>query len=308
MSKVTSILLALLAVAVIICAVIYGVDRTATPTRDAIKPKTNQSITPVAEDSTAPVSLGEDALPVLSHSTKGWGPGHEVNDLNQPTSAVAFQAKYEDIGGIFVFPDDGQVIYLTFDLGYENGYTEPILDALDAHGVKGTFFITMDYVKEAPEIVERIIRDGHTLANHTVKHPSMPGVSDARVREEITVLHDYIKENYGYEMTLFRYPKGEYSEYTLSLINNLGYKSIFWSFAYKDWVVDAQPDPSAALTRMTDALHPGAIYLLHAVSSTNAKVMDQFLTNAAQAGYTFGLVDQKLGLVEVEAKVEGILD
>ncbi len=319
MSKVTSILLALLALAVLLCAVYYGVNRT-TASQETVDPSSysarnagqNNPDTPAPADNgsglTSPASSEKTSVPLddLSHSKMGWGPGREVNDLNQPVSAVEYQSRYEELGGYFVFPDDGKTIYLTFDLGYENGHTEGILDALDAHNVKGTFFVTMDYLKEAPEIVERIIRDGHTLANHTVKHPSLPDVSDERLEEELMGLHDYVLQEYGYEMTLFRYPMGEFSEYTLAQINELGYKSIFWSFAYRDWVTDDQPDPASSLERVTEALHPGAIYLLHAVSSTNEQIMDDFLSNAEAQGYTFGLIDQKLGLVEPEP--EGILD
>ncbi len=315
MSKVTSILLALLAAAVIVCAVSTGVGRQ-TPaepsggTAQRTSPRTWDLDGLPAPEPAAPASAPNAGIELdsLSHDKMGWGPGREVNSLNQPTSAVEYQNKYESLGGYFVFPEDGNTIYLTFDLGYENGHTAGILDALAAHNAKGTFFITMDYVNEAPEIVERIIREGHTLANHTVKHPSMPEVSDERLREEITGLHDYILEQYGYEMTLFRYPMGEFSEYTLAQINELGYKSIFWSFAYKDWVTDAQPDPAESLRRVTDALHPGAIYLLHAVSSTNEQIMGDFLTNAEQQGYNFGLIDRKLGLVETQPREEGILD
>lgn len=304
MSKISSVLLALLAVAVIICAVATGVRRTDS-NNDTSLPRNADSS---RNSETAAAQQNNVVLESLSRSKEGWGPGREVNELNQPTSAVQYQQKYSPFGGEFIFPDDGQIIYLTFDLGYENGYTEAILDALAEHGAKGTFFVTMDYVEEAPMIVERIIREGHTLANHTVKHPSMPDVSDERLRQEIMGLHDFILEKYGYEMTLFRYPMGEFSEYTLAKIDQLGYKSIFWSFAYKDWVVDAQPDPAASLDRLTEALHPGGIYLLHAVSSTNAQIMGDFLTAAEQQGYSFGLVDRRLGLVETQPKEEGILD
>ena len=236
----------------------------------------------------------------LSRAKIGWGPGTEVNDKNQPTGAISAQEKYSELGGHFIFPEDEKTLYLTFDLGYENGYTEAILDALDTRGIKGTFFVTMDYVKEAPHIVQRIIDGGHTLGNHTVKHPSVPDISDERITSELMDLHYYIQENFGYTMTVFRYPMGEFSEHSLRYIDNLGYKSIFWSFAYVDWKTDAQPGHKTAMEKITGAMHDGAIYLLHAVSSTNAAIMGSFLDIALDEGYSFGLIDIKLGLVEPE--------
>ncbi|MEA4912694.1 MAG: polysaccharide deacetylase family protein [Oscillospiraceae bacterium] len=252
----------------------------------------------------------EDAqtqAPALSTTKIGWGPGTNHNDRNQTVDSVAAQEKYEQLGGYFIFPEDTGVIYLTFDLGYENGYTEKILDTLREKNVKATFFITMDYAKEAPDIVRRIIDEGHTLGNHTVKHPSIPTVSDARVRAELMDLHDYVLDNFGYTMRLFRYPMGEFSEHTLSLINTLGYKSIFWSFAYKDWITDDQPDESYALQRTTDYLADGSIYLLHAVSATNAAIMGDLVDAARSRGFEFGLIDARLGLVETAQREESIL-
>lgn len=236
-----------------------------------------------------------DAVETLSKTKEGWGLGPAKNDKGQPEDALSYQQRYEPLGAYFVFPEDDNIIYLTFDLGYENGYTPQILDTLKEKGVKATFFITKEYVDDAPDIVRRIIDEGHCLGNHTMSHPSIPTVSDDRVKSEISELHHYILENYGYTMTLFRYPMGEFSEYTLEMINNMGYKSVFWSFAYKDWITDTQPDPAASLDKITDALHPGAIYLLHAVSSTNAAILGDFIDNASAKGYTFKLVDERLG-------------
>ncbi|MEG1383732.1 MAG: polysaccharide deacetylase family protein [Oscillospiraceae bacterium] len=313
MNKLTSLLLGLLAVAVIACAVFFGVSRTrqniGTPSQDrqgrAYSNRDNSYIEPNRTASTDERRVGIDSL---SKSKIGWGPGREVNEKNQTVSSIEAQNKYSKLGGYFIFPDDDRVIYLTFDLGYENGHTESILDSLAKHKVKGTFFITQDYVNSSPLIVERIIREGHTLANHTVKHPSVPSISDARLNDEIMHLHTFILDKYGYSMTLFRYPMGEFSEYSLAKISEFGYKSIFWSFAYKDWVTDAQPDPDSSLKKIVGSLHPGAIFLLHAVSSTNDMIMNDFLIEAELLGYRFGLIDEKLGLVESEPKEETVLN
>jgi peptidoglycan-N-acetylmuramic acid deacetylase len=214
----------------------------------------------------------------------------EVNDKNQPTGALYGLDKYGELGGYFILPDAGNTVYLTYDLGYENGYTAPVLDALKEKGVKGVFFVTMDYVKTAPELVRRIIDEGHVLGNHSVHHPSMPACSAEEAKQEILGLHDYVKENFGYEMTLFRFPRGEFSEKTLVQARDLGYASVFWSYAYVDWKTDAQPEVSASLAKLTKAAHPGAIYLLHTVSSTNAALMGDLIDNLHAAGYTVGLL------------------
>lgn len=226
----------------------------------------------------------------LSGSTVGWGQGVEVNELNQPTGALYGMQKYGELGGWFIRPGDGNTVYLTYDLGYENGYTAPVLDALKEKGVKGVFFVTMDYVKTAPELVRRIIDEGHVLGNHSVHHPSMPSCSPQEAEQEILGLHDYVKENFGYEMTLFRFPRGEFSEKTLVQARDLGYASVFWSYAYVDWKTDAQPPVAASLEKLTKAAHPGAIYLLHTVSSTNAALMGDLIDNLRAAGYTIGLL------------------
>ncbi|MEG0750444.1 MAG: polysaccharide deacetylase family protein [Oscillospiraceae bacterium] len=301
MNALKSVLLALLALFVVLAAVIYGYA-------SDIKMHEQAEDPPVLSEKAkeTPVSSDSDTVPrrELSHSKIGWGTGNAVNELNQTVDSISAQNKYSDLGAYFIFPEDDKVIYLTFDLGYENGYTGSILDTLAKSDVKATFFATQEYINQAPLIVERIILEGHTLANHTVKHPSMPDVSDERERSEIMMLHNFVKEKYGYEMTLFRYPMGEFSEHSLELVNTLGYKSIFWSFAYRDWLTDAQPDPTAALNKINSALHPGAIYLLHAVSSTNDAILNEFINQTLARGYRFKLIDERLGLVDSPAPLE----
>lgn len=302
MNALKSVILAILVFLVITAAVIYGLSRGYEKPEEPLPPPGGDSM-PVQTDerevvNDAPRLAAPDDGEGLSRDKHGWGLGAAKDAQGRPLDAVDAQSKYSDLGGVFVFPEDEKAIYLTFDLGYENGYTSTILDTLARHGVKGTFFITREYADDAPEVVERIIKEGHTLGNHTAKHPSMPDVSDERQRDEIMSLHEYIKDKYGYEMTLFRYPMGEYSEHSLSLVNGLGYKSIFWSFAYKDWLTDAQPDAASSLARVSDALHPGAIYLLHAVSSTNDAIMGDFITQAREKGYDFALIDEKLGTAQ----------
>lgn len=242
-----------------------------------------------AENVTRPAAaLRRGLLASLSNETVGWGQGVEVNGENQPTGALQGQEKYGPLGAYYIFPDAGKTVYLTFDLGYENGNTAAILDALKEKGVRGTFFVTMDYVKSAPELVRRILNEGHILGNHSVTHPSMPSCSDEKAENEVMELHEYVRQNFGCTMSLFRFPRGEFSERTLALVHGLGYTSVFWSYAYVDWKTDAQPDAAASLAKLLKAAHPGAIYLLHTVSSTNAALMGDLIDGLRAAGYTVG--------------------
>ena len=154
--------------------------------------------------------------------------------------------------------------------------------------VKAVFFVTYDYCVSAPDLVERMIAEGHTVGNHSYSHPSFPQCSEEEVKEEVTLLHDYVKENFGYEMTLFRFPKGEFSEKTLFQLDNLGYTSVFWSFAYVDWNADAQTDAKEAFDTITSATHSGGIYLLHAVSKANADCLGDVIDYWKNNGYTVG--------------------
>ena len=211
-----------------------------------------------------------------------WGLGKEKNDKNQPLDAVQAQEKYSAYNARFL-PADGKIM-LTFDAGYENGCTGKILDTLKEKNVKAVFFVTYDYCRTSPELVQRMIDEGHTVGNHSYTHPSFPDCSENEIIEEIMVLHDYVAEKFGYTMSLFRFPKGEFSEKALSVVKSLGYTSVFWSFAYSDWDVNAQPDAKEALQKIKDSTHSG-IYLLHSVSETNAKILGEIIDCWQNEGY-----------------------
>lgn len=224
----------------------------------------------------------------LSTSIVDWGLGRHMDDKNRPNDALVAQKQYGAYNAMFI-GEDSQTIYLTFDEGYEYGYTESILDTLKEKNVQAVFFVTEPYAKSEPELVQRMIDEGHVVGNHSVTHPSagIPSLSIEEQQEEILGNHQYIKDNFGYEMDLFRYPAGKFSEQSLAVINNCGYKSIFWSFAYMDYDVENQPDEEESLARMTERLHPGAVYLLHAESKTNAAVLGDFIDAAKSQGYCF---------------------
>ena len=157
----------------------------------------------------------------LDNTRRGYDPGNGRDAANRPTGAVAAQEKAAKYGAVFIAPPSNNV-YLTFDLGYENGYTSKILDTLAEKNAKEIFFVTMGYCKISPAVVARIINEGHILGNHSVSHKSFPTLTVAEMKKEIQGLHDYIKTRYGYEMFLFRPPMGEYSERSLAVAQNRG--------------------------------------------------------------------------------------
>lgn len=214
-----------------------------------------------------------------------WGPGRAENH-QRPADPVALQAKYGDLDAKFIMNDD-KFICLTFDEGYENGYTPAILDTLKSKGVKAIFFLTYDFVKDNPELVQRMIDEGHIIGNHTYRHYTLDEVSPEDATEEIVFLDNYMKDKFKYRMTLFRFPKGEFSESRLALADSLGYKSVFWSFAYADWDVNNPADSNEALKTITDNFHNGEIMLLHAVSKTNAEILGKVIDSAKEQGYQF---------------------
>ena len=224
-------------------------------------------------------------LPAYSAAAVGYGQGTARDDRNRPTGALDFQAAYGSSGAYALTPDERRVI-LTFDQGYENGYTASILDTLREKNVTAMFFLTGDYAKREPELVQRMMREGHMLGNHGMTHAALPELDDAAIETEIMSLHDYMLSQYGYEMQYFRPPCGEYDARALEKVHDLGYKTVFWSMAYVDWNTDAQPEPAAALEQLTDAAHGGAIYLLHSVSSTNAEILGALIDALRAKGYT----------------------
>lgn len=224
----------------------------------------------------------------LDNSLIGWGLGRDKDAAGRPLDAVNAQKKYKDYSSLFIDLSESKTLYLTFDEGYENGYTAEILDTLKEKGVKAAFFVTYDYCKSSPELVERMIAEGHAVGNHSYTHPSFPKCSDEQIENEITVLHDYVKDNFGYEMTLFRFPMGEFSERTLRRVSELGYTSVFWSFAYQDWDMDKQPSSAEAFDTVTDSTHDGGVYLLHAVSKANAEALGDIIDYWREQGYTVG--------------------
>lgn len=184
--------------------------------------------------------------------------------------------------------DGEKPVFLTFDCGYENGYTPGILDVLQKHRAPAAFFVCKHFIEDQPDLIRRMKEEGHVVGNHTANHICMPENDDRTVREEIAENADYMKEATGYEMDpFFRPPKGEYSERTLQITKNMGYTTIFWSLAYVDYDVNNQPGADYVINQFDQYIHPGAIPLIHNISESNAQALDTVLTNLDNAGYTF---------------------
>ncbi len=185
--------------------------------------------------------------------------------------------------------ENGKTLYLTFDAGFENGNTAPILDALAKHNAKATFFLVKNYLDTAPELVRRMVAEGHTVGNHTATHPDMSKIADhAAFQKELNDLEDAYRTLVGSNMEkLYRPPQGNFSESNLKMAQEMGYRTFFWSLAYVDWYVDRQPTREQALEKLTARVHPGAIVLLHSTSATNAQILDELLTKWEAMGYRF---------------------
>ncbi len=230
-----------------------------------------------------------DNISALNGETLDWGQGTNVDEQNRPTGSLSYQEKFKDYTADFIVPTTEKKIYLTLDEGYEYGCTPTILSTLKEKGVKAVFFVTQPYINSSPELVRQMIDDGHILGNHSLTHPSagLPSQSVEEQQKEVMDVHNFVKENYNYDMFLFRFPAGKFSEQSLAVLNNCGYRSVFWSFAYLDYDVENQPDEGESLNKMLERLHPGAIYLLHAESWTNTNVLGSFIDKAREAGYEF---------------------
>ena len=228
---------------------------------------------------------------ILSNQKIGWGikraENHEQPDLGKVNLELI--NKYD---GIAIGNKEKKYVYLTFDNGYEAGYTGKILDTLKENKVSATFFITAHYLNTASDLVQRMIDEGHIVGNHTVNHKSMPDISNDEIKEEVMKLHTTVYEKFGYEMKYIRPPKGEYSERTLSFTNSLGYKTVMWSLAYDDWDEKKQGRTEYGKEKILSNIHPGCVMLLHATSKDNAEILGDVIKEIKNMGYEFRSIDQ----------------
>lgn len=186
-----------------------------------------------------------------------------------------------------------KVIYITFDAGYENGNISRILDTLCDKGVPAAFFVLSNLIIKEPNLVRRMIDEGHLVCNHTRKHKSVPNLTPDETRAELESLEQLCYEQTGYEMPkYFRYPEGNYSKQSALVLEKMGYKTFFWSVAYADWDNEKQPACEYAIEALKKQTHPGAVVLLHPTSATNADIMENIIDIWRGMGYRFGTLDE----------------
>ncbi|MBR0350971.1 MAG: delta-lactam-biosynthetic de-N-acetylase [Clostridia bacterium] len=227
----------------------------------------------------------------LSNEKIGWGIKRNDNH-EQPDVGSRNKQLLDNADGLCLGNKDQKIVYLTFDNGYEAGYTSKILEVLKQNNVKATFFITAHYLNSQPELVKQMIDEGHIVGNHTVNHKSMPSLTEEQIKKEVMDLHQAVYEKYNYEMKYIRPPMGEYSEKTLAVTNSLGYKTVMWSFAYEDWDEKNQPNEEKSKQKILNNLHNGEIILLHATSKTNTNILDSVLKEIKAQGYEIRSIDE----------------
>jgi len=241
----------------------------------------------LAQTKASPPVISADSLNTAGLSNKKLSWYIVKNKDHQPTRGAA-ELDISAYDGYYLGDTSYKYIWLTFDQGYENGYTALILDTLKEKGVHAAFFCVGTYIRDSPDLVKRMVAEGHMVVNHSEYHPSFPDISDQDVLDEIYGAAKRYKDLTGLDMpAFFRPPSGEYSERTMYITKAAGYKTIFWSLAYQDWLVDQQPGKEFAFNTVMDNLHNGEILLLHAVSSSNAEALPDIIDAVKAQGYEF---------------------
>ena len=239
------------------------------------------------------------ALPGRSDETVlpvgAWGLSFPQEGQTPVGNADAAQLAVYD--AVYVGDPQAPVIYLTFDAGYENGYTEQILDVLAKHDAPAAFFVVGTYIEQNPALVRRMAEEGHTVGNHTWHHYDMAQIADEAVfAEELDSVARAYEDAVGEPMPrYYRPPRGVYSEENLRMAQALGYRTVFWSLAYRDWLRDEQPTQEQAFAKLLPRIHNGAILLLHSTSATNAEILDELLLRYEALGFRFGTLDELFG-------------
>ena len=248
--------------------------------------------TPTPEITPTPKAPSAPSGPIASLDNTGSGWGFVKVKGAKPSIPKKTQELFKKYDTYYMDPREEKVLYLTFDEGYENGFTAPILDTLKRCEVPAAFFITGSYFDREQELVKRMVEEGHIVGNHTENHPNLHKLSDPeKMRAEFTELDDKFYNTFGEHMKYMRPPEGEYSERVLALAKDAGYKTILWSFAYKDWLRDDVRGSQYAFDAVTPYLHSGSIILLHAVSQDNSDALEDIINYAKEAGYVFKSLD-----------------
>nr|WP_230505291.1 delta-lactam-biosynthetic de-N-acetylase [Sutcliffiella rhizosphaerae] len=226
-----------------------------------------------------------------STTTSHWGFKRSTN--HEPPDAGEKYSKLLKKHDAFYLGDTSKKeIYLTFDNGYENGYTSQVLDVLKRKKVPAAFFVTGYYLKDQPKLVKRMVKEGHIVGNHSWHHPDMTKVNDVRFKKELDMVKEEFQKITGIEtMTYLRPPRGTFSDRSLALASEMGYQHVFWSLAYVDWQTDQQKGWRYAYDNIMKQIHPGAVLLLHSVSKDNADAMERVIDDLQKQGYEFKSLD-----------------
>lgn len=218
----------------------------------------------------------------------GWG-FVKSKDGEKPELG-AYEDLIEPYHAFYMGQSNEKVIYLTFDNGYEAGYTGQILDVLEEHDVQATFFVTGHYAKEEGDLLKRMVNEGHIIGNHSYSHPDFTKEDEQTIAREIYKVEKMVKEKTGQEETIYvRPPRGTFDEESLKTIDKLGYIQVFWSIAFQDW--DTHKGVDYAYDAVMEQIHPGAVILLHAVSQDNAEALNKLIVALKKSGYQFKSLD-----------------
>ncbi len=216
--------------------------------------------------------------------------GLSFQEDGKPPIANADAELLSTYDSFFMGDPNSNTIYLTFDAGYENGYTSEILDILNNHQISATFFLVGNYLETEQELVKRMVNEGHIIGNHTWSHPDMSTINSLEAfNDELYKFDSKLLEITGQEtLKIYRPPQGKFDINNLQMAKDLGYHTVFWSLAYVDWYEDSQPSHDEAFDKLLSRIHGGAVVLLHSTSSTNSEILDELLTKWKQMGYSFG--------------------
>ena len=248
-----------------------------------------------ARGTAAGVSHLQQTWAIMPQS-ENWGLGFAEMGSEQQPMGNASSEELQKYDAFYKGDSQKKVIYLTFDCGYENGNTKPILAALKKHKVQATFFVVGHFLETSPDLVKQMLEEGHTVGNHTYHHPDMSSIANMdSFRKEMEDNANLFEQITGQKMSpYYRPPQGKYSVENLKMAKELGYHTFFWSLAYVDWYADKQPSHEEAFEKLTGRIHPGAIVLLHNTSQTNGEILDELISRWESMGYSFGTLSDFL--------------
>lgn len=282
-------------------------------TKEEVQPQNKEQETKTSKNTVSKSNVSTDSKPNVNTASKSNANAVSKSNVNTDTSGLSNKKLswyfmpnknhtlpgFDAVGsklvnkynGIYHGDSGSKTLYLTFDEGYEAGYTPKVLDSLKVEGVKATFFITGHYIDSKPDLVKRMVNEGHIVGNHTMTHPSLPSVSDQQFKNELDGVNEKLENLTGMTMNFIRPPEGAYSERTLKLAKDMGYRQVFWSVAFKDWV-PTWGTPDGNMQTVLGLIHPGAVILLHPENKANADMLISFIKACRNEGYTFGTLNQ----------------